>query len=746
MDTEPTYRYKAFISYSHRDEKWASWLHRAIETYRVPKYLVGQQTAMGVIPARTAPVFRDRDELASATDLNAKLRDALDGSACLVVICSPAAAASRWVNEEILCFKRLGRGDRVFALIADGEPYASRMPGREQEECFPPALRFQLGEDGKLSDVPAEPIAADARENKDGKTNAQIKLLAGMLGVGFDALRQREQQRRQRHLAIIAASSMAGMVVTIGLATTAVIARNEAERHRARAEKEAETARKVSGFMAGLFRITDPSEARGKSITAVEILTSGAHRIDTELAGEPAVQAELMDTIGTVYASLGLFDDARGMLRRALEKRRGLEGVDAGVIARNQVALADVLTAKAEIDEAEKLYKDAISSLEPRQSERQAAEQLAAALSGLGEVYFQAGRHAEAEPLHQRVLELRRAHLPPGDAEIADAIANIGLNQWDQGNAERAEELLRASLAMRRAALGSKPHPELASHLNNLALLLMEEGNFDEAEQLYREAMDMNYALYAGAHPDIATGLNNLGLLFRQKGDLAQAEDNYRRAMEMQRELLGNAHPDVARALNNLAFVLYDKGDVAEAVATQRKALELRRKTLGEKHVDTANSMTALARWLGDTDAIDEAELLGRKSLALLTEIQGADHGDTAMAELGLAQVLLRTPRLDEARSLAGSATRKLEAAYGGGDWMVAYGKIIQGSTLASAGDNYAAADLLTSGYKELTGNAGTGRAYLRKARQYLIAFYEATGQQALAADLRAEQPAPETP
>jgi len=116
VGADEAFAYRAFISYSHRDEKWARWLHRALETYRVPKHLVGQTTAMGVIPARTAPVFRDRDELASATDLGTILRAALAGSACQIVICSPASAASHWVNEEILSFKRLGRADRIFCL------------------------------------------------------------------------------------------------------------------------------------------------------------------------------------------------------------------------------------------------------------------------------------------------------------------------------------------------------------------------------------------------------------------------------------------------------------------------------------------------------------------------------------------------------------------------------------------------------------------------------------------------------
>jgi hypothetical protein len=131
------YKYKAFISYSHSDEKWASWLHKSLETYKVPKPIVGNETAMGEIPPRLAPVFRDRDELPSATNLGELLTESLRASATQIVICSPAAAQSRWVNEEIICFKRLGRSNRIFCLIVDGEPWASNKPGQEDQECFP---------------------------------------------------------------------------------------------------------------------------------------------------------------------------------------------------------------------------------------------------------------------------------------------------------------------------------------------------------------------------------------------------------------------------------------------------------------------------------------------------------------------------------------------------------------------------------------------------------------------------------
>lgn len=237
-------RYFAFISYSHQDEAWAQWLHKTLETWRVPKRLVGQTTAAGTIPSRLLPIFRDRDELASATDLGRTVNAALAQSKTLIVICSPASAKSRWVNEEVLAFKRLGHAERIFCVIVGGEPNASDIAGREAEECFAPALRFEIGADGQPTPQRTEPIAADAREGKDGKANAKLKLIAGLLDVGFDTLKQRELQRRNRRLAIVTAAALVVMAITTTLAITAVIARNDAERRQKQAED-------LVGFMLG---------------------------------------------------------------------------------------------------------------------------------------------------------------------------------------------------------------------------------------------------------------------------------------------------------------------------------------------------------------------------------------------------------------------------------------------------------------------------------------------------------------
>lgn len=202
------YKYWAFISYSHADAKWGDWLHGALETYRVPSRLVRGVKQGNVIPRRIFPVFRDREELASSASLGENIENALAQSRALVVICSPRAAVSRWVNEEIKLYKNLGREDRVFCLIVDGEPNAPADSGLL--ECFPASLR-----------EPAEPIAADAREGKDGKRNALLKLIAGVICVPYDELRQRERQRQARQRLRLVAST-AGALAAIILTYVAV--------------------------------------------------------------------------------------------------------------------------------------------------------------------------------------------------------------------------------------------------------------------------------------------------------------------------------------------------------------------------------------------------------------------------------------------------------------------------------------------------------------------------------------------
>jgi len=206
------FRYRAYISYSHTDERWAAWLQRALESYRVPARLASRPGAEP-LPRRIAPVFRDREDLSSAHSLTESLVSALRDSESLILVCSPSAAASHWVNEEVRQFQALGRSDRIFCMIVDGDPAAVSGAGG----CFPPALF-----DG-VQDAIAEPLAADPRAFADGKTLAKLKLIAGLLGVRLDELRQRDLKRRRRwqiagSLTIVAAVALAGVAVTSRIA------------------------------------------------------------------------------------------------------------------------------------------------------------------------------------------------------------------------------------------------------------------------------------------------------------------------------------------------------------------------------------------------------------------------------------------------------------------------------------------------------------------------------------------------
>src|SRR6185436_18206202 len=157
------FKYWAFISYSSKDAAVATKLHRKLETYRIPRALVGRPGRDEPVPAKLFPIFRDRDELPLSADLGATIQDALRASRYLVVLCSPASAASRWVNEEIRYFKSLGREDRILAIILSGRPNASNSPSSATAECFSPALRYRVNASGELTPTRAEPIAGDVR-------------------------------------------------------------------------------------------------------------------------------------------------------------------------------------------------------------------------------------------------------------------------------------------------------------------------------------------------------------------------------------------------------------------------------------------------------------------------------------------------------------------------------------------------------------------------------------------------------
>lgn len=725
-------KYKAFISYSHSDEKWAKWLHRALETYVVHKRLVGMETSAGEVPSKIAPVFRDRDELASATDLSTLINRALSVSSALIVICSPAAARSPWVNEEILSFKRMGGEQRIFCLIAGGEPYASAHPDTAEQECFPEALRYQLGSDGNLSDVEAEPIASDVRPGKDGKENAKLKLIAGILAIGFDDLRQREALRRQRRMALIASGSLAGMLVALGLAGAAIVARNEAQEQRRIAVIEAEKAQQTTDFLVQLFSVSDPSEARGNTVTAREILDKAARRIENELANQPEIQAALTGTIGEVYTSLGLYNEALPLLESSLANRRALESTADKELTDSLNRIARVATEKADYEQAKALYLESIQLSD----DADAPDALADSYAGLAELYFRMGQYEQARPLLKDVLDLRVKTFGPQSPEAADAIEELGLSHFDLGELERAEELLKQSLALRRKLYQGTIHPQLAENLNSLASVYYREGKLAEARTLLTESLGMYQKLLGDIHPDLASIYNNLAMLNHDQKDLENAEAMYREALRQQEKIHGEEHPEVARSYNNLAYLLYDRDHHQQAIELVEKALQIARTTQGNQHKDVARYTGTLGRWLAERREYSSAIPLLSESITLKEKYYSSGHPSLLMTRFDLAESLVGANKLEQALRQAKATYEQLQEHPAEQDWLGLASASAYGDLLSRKGNLSGGEHLLQHAYEGLTKADDVRDGYVRKSLLRLIDHYLRAGQEPKAREL----------
>lgn len=573
-------RYAAFISYNHRDRKVAGWLHRALETYRFPKRLRGRETAVGVLGARLPPIFQDREELAASSDLAASVQEALAEAGSLIVICSPNGARSRWVNEEIRAFTRMGRRDRIQCLIVAGEPNASRIAGADPEqECLPPGL---------FEDGGGEPLASDIRPGQDGRTAAKLKLLAGITGIGFDELRRREQARRTRRLLISTAVLGTALVAMTALAIYALVARQEAIRQRDIARTKTLTAERTVDFVKSMFAVADPSEAKGETITAREILDRGAERIDRELAGEPATRAELQVTLGEVYTSLGLFPRGNALIERSI----AIEGLPAGLRARQQLALAETRSWLADDAGAAVAYDRAIALARQPGSDR--ADLLPRMLSGLGETQGYLGKNEE------------------GEANIRRALA-ADLSRGASGELDVARD---------REALGK---------------LLLGAARYDEARAAYEQALATRMHRQGPLHPLTGYDLNQLGSIAYLQKDSAAAERYFRQRLPLAERVLGPDHPSVAETLNNIARVLIERRAYRDALPMLRRAVAIQRAQRGDETGELIFPLLNLAIALRSSGRADEARALLEQDRAIAARLGHRNHGPVLIELADLA-------------------------------------------------------------------------------------------------------------
>lgn len=439
----PAFRYRAFISYSHQDKAWAAWLHRALETYAMPHRLVGRITDSGTVPKRLAPIFRDTDELATARDLGQKVSRALAQSACLLIVCSPAAALSRWVDEEIRTYQRLGGGERIFCLVVAGEPNATRIPGRSAEECFPPALRQRYDEEGALTHDVIEPLAADVRPGGDGKADALCKLVAGMLGLELDMLKRRDLQRRARRAVALSAVAVAITVVTTGLAINATIARRQAVAASHVAERRQKDAEDLVAFMLG-----DLNDKLAQ-VSRLDILEAVDDRAMAYFQAQPT--SELSDRAllqhATALEKIGNVRLDQGRLEAALASYEAAKAVAARLVAEapddaaRRVLLAEITTfagmvhwRQGALDKAQQAFgeaRDVLVKAKPSAaSDHELKFQLAMLDNNMGRVMEARGALDEAGEHYRAMLDGlgRLAAAAPDDADVAEWLGSAHYN------------------------------------------------------------------------------------------------------------------------------------------------------------------------------------------------------------------------------------------------------------------------------------------------------------------------------
>jgi len=529
-------RYRAYISYSHKDEAWAAWLHRALESYRVPRNLVGTRTSVGEVPARIRPVFRDRDDLSSATDLEDTVKEALADSESLIVLCSPDAAASQWVKEEIRYFAHLGRADRIFCIIVGGEPAADG----SVSACFSSALA-EIGIQ--------EPLAADVRSWADGKQVAKLKLIAGLLGLRLDELRQRDLQRRRKRQIFMGFGIAAALSLTIMTVFSQISERHEREKNeqlatfvvdlgeRLQSDVDLETLALISAEASRHLQNLEPdklSPETGKKVALVfrqmgwvsehqgrpgEALESFQRSRDlfSFLHNKYLEIPTLLFELGNAEYYIGNLHNGQGRYENALESMQTYYGLSRTLLdsdpdnpdwilevsySHNNLAAVHLDSGKR-IDEATLAHSaeairliEMVMALKP--DDHGVARFYANTLAWNAAAQFQACNLAEAVALRGRVRELAEAsaRADPGNNDLkqgyAYALTGIARAQIVTGRTDLAEQNLEFAISILQqlfAADLSNNHYRVEVFYRQviLAKLLSDTGQLDSAKSIMEE-------------------------------------------------------------------------------------------------------------------------------------------------------------------------------------------------------------------------------------------------------------------
>lgn len=406
---------------------------------------------------------------------------------------------------------------------------------------------------------------------------------------------------------------------------------------RARTAELAEATRtqRIETFMVNLFDGGDKAAGPADKLRVVDLLDRGVHSAQA-LSAEPAVQAEMYQTLGSIYEKLGKFEQADTMLGSALERRKSVSGPDNPEVADGLVSLGLLRLDQGRVADAEKLvreglamnrrhlppgdpgvarsesalgrvledrsaYEDAVKTLDEAvrlQSARSAASSdLAESLSALGTADYYLGHLALADSIHRRALAMHRQLYGEVHPRVADDLYNLGVVQHDLGHDADAERYYRRALTVKESWYGTE-HPDTALIMAAVGQSLIYQGRYDEAATVLQQALGIQERIFGKVHPQVAMGLNMLAVLELRRGRLSDAEKDFTRMADINRSVYGDRHYLVGIAYLNLGEVYVQEKDNARAEHAYREALSRFAEKLPPGHANTAIAQARLGHVL----------------------------------------------------------------------------------------------------------------------------------------------------
>ncbi len=433
-------------------------------------------------------------------------------------------------------------------------------------------------------------------------------------------------------------------------------------RERAEAQAARREAEEVLEFVVGLFAVSNPETARGREITARELLDAGAAEIAGALRDQPRSRSRLMLTMGRIYRQLGDYDQSGPLLEEGLAVRTRELGEDDLELAAGLDSLASLYHDQGEYQRAEPLFARALAIREQALGSERAL--VAVSLNNLAFHYLESGQPEAAEPLLQRALEAQSLAAGGEHQGVANSLINLGELYRGRGDLDRAETYFGRALELQERLLPAG-HPDLAFSLNSLAMIHHAQGDAGQAEPLFRRTLEIQQQVLGAGHPNVAVSLNNLAELYRGAGDYSQAEPLYGRALEIQEQSLGPDHPAVAITLSNLGDLHRARGDAARAEPLYARALAIQEAALGADHPSVAVTLNHQADLhLAGADPA-RSQVLYARTLEIQEQAFGPDHLSVAITLSDLAGLHLRAGWLPEAEKLylrARATTRQILA------------------------------------------------------------------------------------